>query len=115
MKAQEVAVPAAILEVKSYLDSNLDPDIRARARTIATQVLTPEYLRTLIVEQIDQVAYGSRRDERLDLAAEPPGDEDVADDFDDLDALDAAAALDREEDAEQQAEEQPGHDEHDRQ
>lgn len=72
-KAHEVAEPAAISEVQTYLDKNLDQDIRARARTIATQLLTPDYLQSLIIEQINTIQTGNQRDERLDVQVSEEG------------------------------------------
>ncbi|WP_156103299.1 hypothetical protein [Sphingobium herbicidovorans] len=60
-----------------------------RAQTIATRVITPEYLRERIIEQIGVVALGSLRDEKFDAAAalDAAGRED-----DELEQLDRDAA-----------------------
>jgi len=46
--AIEVAVPAAIKQVDVYLDKNLDPEIRQKVISIVGQIVTPDFLKSLI-------------------------------------------------------------------
>lgn len=87
--AEKEAKAVATETVKSHLDQNFDPDLARRAQTIATRIITPEYLRALIVEQIDALSYGNVRDEKLDEAAVREG---AGAEPDELDALDEAVA-----------------------
>lgn len=89
--AEKKTAEAVEAVVESYLDRNLDRDLTKRAQTIATRVITPEYLQQLIIEQIDALALGNVRDESLDTAAAL---EAAATEPDDLDELDKAAAED---------------------
>jgi hypothetical protein len=96
-KAEEVAVSAAVLHVQKHIETSLEAGLEEfvteRVRTIATQLLTPENLRQLIIEQIGAITYGDLRDDRLDASSVP-------DEPDDLDQLDEAEALAEEADDE---------------
>lgn len=73
--------------VERYLDQHLERDLTKRAQTIATRVITPEYLRSLIIEQVGEVTSGNPRNEKLDIAANL----DLTEDSDPLDGLDKDA------------------------
>jgi len=85
--ATRVAVPAAEVEVRTFLAANLTPIFQERATAVATQLLTPDVLRDLIIQQLNEIQAGSVRDTLLDI-------EQAADEPDNLAGLDAEAADD---------------------
>lgn len=86
-KAQEVAEPIALTEVKSFLNANLTPIFEERAKIIATQLLTPDVLRELIIQQVNELQGGNERDNMLDIEV-------AAENDDSMDELDRDAELD---------------------
>lgn len=83
--AEKKTAEAVTAAVENYLDQHLDRDLTRRAQTIATRVITPEYLQRLIIEQINIVATGSVQDDKLDNAAALEMANEEPDDLEDLD------------------------------
>ncbi|MBE2190327.1 MAG: hypothetical protein IAE98_12800 [Candidatus Kapabacteria bacterium] len=88
--AEEKTESVATKAMEKFLEERLTLDITRIAQTVATRVISPEYVRNLVIEQIGEVTSGNDRDDRLDREADLVQPEEI----DPLDDLDAAAEED---------------------
>jgi hypothetical protein len=97
--AVEVAVPAAIKQVEQYLDKNLDPEIRQKAISIVGQIITADFIRSIIDNKPSpDIKKGDEADAEewqfSGKAVEAAADEEVNRQEEALDAFDAIVEAD---------------------
>jgi len=71
--AAKAAVPAAIKQVDEYLDKNLDPEIRQKVIAIVSQIVTPDFIKSMIDNEaaMDTGPRTSRTEAAVENVPEP--------------------------------------------